>query len=80
MTREEVYVKLNEIFKDVFNDDSIVVKDETTASDVPEWDSLMHISLLGVIEDEFDFKFKMKDVVGMHNVGEMVDIIIKETT
>jgi acyl carrier protein len=78
MTREEVFAKLNEIFRDVFNDDSIVVGDVTTAKDIQGWDSLRHITLLSAIEDEFGFKFKMKDVVGLHNVGEMVDVIMEE--
>jgi acyl carrier protein len=78
MTREEVFAKLNEIFRDVFNDDSIVVGDATTAKDIQGWDSLRHITLLSAIEDEFGFKFKMKDVVGLHNVGEMVDVIMEE--
>ena len=50
---------------------------EATAADVPGWDSLNHITLIGAVEDEFDVKFPMKDVVGMKNVGELVDKIIE---
>ena len=75
MTREEILEKVNEIFKDVFEDDSIEVFESTTAEDVEDWDSLMHITLISEIESEFGFKFQMKDVVGMANVGEMLDII-----
>lgn len=78
MTREEVYVKLNEIFCDVFDDDSIAIKDSTVATDIAGWDSLMHITLIGTVEDEFDIKFAMKDVASMKNVGQMVDLIIEE--
>lgn len=77
MTREEVYAKLNEVFQDVFDDEDITVCDATTAEDVDGWDSLMHITLIGTVEDEFDIKFAMKDVVGMKNVGQMVDIILE---
>lgn len=76
MSREEVLEKVNEIFHDVFDDDSIVVVENTTAEDVEDWDSLMHITLISEIESEFGFKFQMKDVVGMKNVGEMLDIIL----
>ena len=76
MSREEVLEKVNEIFHDVFDDDSIVVVEDTTAEDVEDWDSLMHITLISEIESEFGFKFQMKDVVGMKNVGEMLDIIL----
>lgn len=75
MTREEILDKVNEIFHEVFDDDSIEVFEDTTAEDVDDWDSLMHITLISEIEDEFGFKFQMKDVVGMKNVGEMLDII-----
>ena len=75
MSREEILEKVNEVFREVFEDDSIIVKDETTADDIEEWDSLMHITLVSEIENAFGFKFKMKDVVGMKNVGEMLDII-----
>ena len=78
MTREEVLAKVNEIIQDVFDDEDIVVTEATVASDVDGWDSLMHITLIGTVEDEFDIKFAMKDVVGMKNVGQMVDLIIEQ--
>ena len=76
MERAEVYSRLAEVFRDVF-DREVALADETTAADVPGWDSLNHITLIGTIEDEFDVKFPMKDVVGMKNVGELVDKIIE---
>jgi len=76
MTREEVYVRLNDIFQEVFDDEKIEVFDETTSDDIEDWDSLEHINLVAAIEQEFDIKFTMAQVVGMKNVGEMVDIIL----
>ena len=78
MNREEVFKKLNEVFRDVFDDDSITVADATTANDIEEWDSLEHINLLAAIEQEFGMKFSMGQVVSMKNVGEMADIIISQ--
>ena len=75
MTRSEIFVTLNEIFRDVFDDDSIIVDETTTAADIDDWDSLTHINLLASIEDEFGIRFQMKDVVSMKNVGEMADLI-----
>lgn len=75
MNRNEVLKKLNVIFRDVFDDDSIVINDRTTSNDIEEWDSIEHINLIGAVEDEFSMRFKMKEVSGMKNVGEMVDII-----
>ncbi len=78
MTREEVFIKLNEIFQEVFDDEDIEVFEETTSEDIEDWDSLEHINLVAAIEQEFDMKFTMAQVVGMKNVGEMVDIILGE--
>ena len=75
MTKEEILSKVNEVFHEVFDDDSIVVTETTTAKDIEDWDSLMHITLVSEIENAFGFKFMMKDVVGMKDVGEMLDII-----
>lgn len=75
MTREEILNKVNEVFHEVFDDDSIEVTETTTAKDIEDWDSLMHITLVSEIENAFGFKFMMKDVVGMKDVGEMLDII-----
>ena len=76
MTRQKIFEKLNEVFSDVF-DEEITVTDETTAADIEGWDSLMHITLISEVEDAFDLKFSMKDVLGLKNVGEMADIIEK---
>ena len=76
MERAEVYLRLADVFRDVF-DREVALADETTAADVPGWDSLNHITLIGTVEDEFDVKFPMKDVIGMKNVGELVDKIIE---
>ena len=76
MTKESIYEKLNEVFQDVFDDDSITVNAETTADDIEDWDSLEHINLVSAVEKTFGVKFTMAQVVGMKNVGEMVDVIL----
>lgn len=78
MERSKIFEKLNEIFRDVFDDDSITITDSTSAKDIEDWDSLTHITLISEIEEEFGIKFAMKDVIGMQNVGEMVDIIMED--
>jgi len=76
MTRDEVYVRLKDVFADVF-DREVPLSDATTAADVDGWDSLTHITLIGTVEDEFDVKFPMKEVVHMKNVGDMVSLILE---
>lgn len=77
MTREEVFERLNEVFREVFDDEDITVTDETTADDIEDWDSFEHINLIVAIEEEFSFKIQMGKTVTMKNVGEMVDIILE---
>lgn len=78
MSREEIFDRLNQVFQDVFDDESITVKEETTSADIEDWDSLEHINLVAAVEQEFGIKFTMGQVVTMKNVGEMVDIILSQ--
>ena len=78
MTRDEIYAKLTEIFKENLDLDEIELTDTTTADDVEGWDSLAHIGLIAAIEQEFGFRLAMKEVVNLHNVGEMVDRILQK--
>ena len=78
MSREEVFERLNAVFRDVFDDEDITVNDQTTANDIEDWDSLEHINLMAAVESEFGFKFSMGQVVTMKNVGEMADIILQK--
>lgn len=75
MTREELFEQLNEVFQDVFDDDSITVNETTTANDIDDWDSLEHINLINAVEQKFGIKFDMGQIVTMKNVGEMANII-----
>ena len=75
MSEQEIYERLNEVFRNVFDDDEIEVEAGTTADDIEDWDSLEHINLISAVEDEFGIRFKMGEVSSMKNVGEMVDII-----
>ena len=75
MTHEAIMEKLNEIFQDIFDDDTLVITENTTANDIEDWDSLEHINLVSAVEKAFGMKFRMQEVSGMKNVGEMADII-----
>ncbi len=72
---DKITERLNAVFRDVFDDDSICVNANTTADDIEDWDSLEHINLIAAVEEEFGMRFKMKEVSGMKNVGEMMSII-----
>jgi acyl carrier protein len=64
-------------YLDIFDDDELVLEDDTVASDVDGWDSLTHLSLMNEIEEEFGFKFVMKEVQGLKDVGELIDAIME---
>ena len=78
MTREAVFEKLNEIFRNNFDDDEIELKDETSSADIDDWDSLEQINLVVAIQDAFNVKFNIDEVNSMNNVGEMVDFILEK--
>lgn len=75
MKREEIFEKLNKVFRDVFDDESITVNETTTAKDIEEWNSLTHITLISEISDEFDVEFEIGDVTNMKTAGEIADKI-----
>ncbi len=75
MDKTEIKERLNGVFRDIFDDPELSVSEETTSADIEDWDSIEHINLIGAIEDEFSMRFKMREVSGMKNVGEMIDII-----
>ena len=72
----EIYDKLNEIFKDFFDDEDIVVDSNTKASDIEGWDSLEHITLMATIEEEFGVKFDLAKK--FNNVGDMAKEIERQ--
>ena len=78
MTEEEIYKQLNELFVKVFKRSDIVINAETSARDIPEWTSLTYMTLDFVIEQEFGFKIKLKDMMMWQKVGDMVQTINKK--
>ena len=77
MKREKIIERLNKVFRDVFDDESITITDSTAAKDIDAWNSLIHITLISEIEDEFNVEFEMEDVTEMKNVGEITDRIME---
>jgi acyl carrier protein len=72
--------RLNNIFRQVFEDSSIQVSREMTASDVEKWDSLSHLTMIAAVEKEFGIKFKLKELVSMKNVGDLLTAIASKIT
>lgn len=79
MTEQEILAAVQEIFRDNFDDDSLVITRDTCADDIEDWDSLEQINLLTAMEKKFGLKFKLDDVRGLENVGDLLDLIERLT-
>ena len=71
--------EINEIFKDILENNDLVIERDTTSNEVEEWDSLNHIQLVVAIEKHFKLKFTSRQIQSWKNVGEMCDDIEKLT-
>jgi acyl carrier protein len=71
MTDSEILSKLTPVFRDVFDDDRIVLRPEMSARDVDGWDSVANIRLMVTIEGEFDVKFEVGEFQEFRNVGDL---------
>lgn len=71
----ETRERLQNVFRDIFDDESIELFDEMTSDDIEDWDSLMHMNLIIGIEHEFNIKFTVEEVIKAENVGEFISMI-----
>jgi acyl carrier protein len=76
MTQAEVIAQLQTIFDTVFLE-PVVLTPQISAKDVPEWDSLTHISLMVAVEKSFGVRFRVGEVENAKNIGEFADLILK---
>ncbi len=74
----EVHEQLEALFRDVFDDENLALSDETTARDIPKWDSLAHINLMFSIEQAFGVRFKGNELAEMKNIGELKQFLVSK--
>lgn len=79
MTQSEILAALTGIFREVLDDDTIVLEPETTAKDVPQWDSMSNISIMVEVERRFKMKFRTAELEELRNVGELAAVIEKRS-
>jgi len=75
MEKEAITGKLKSVFQKVLEEKDITITREMTAQDVEKWDSLRHIQLISEVENAFGIKFKLREVLSMKNVGDLIDLI-----
>lgn len=75
MERNEVIKKLTPIFREVFSEPNLEIRDEMTAADVENWDSLTHMLMITKVEDELGIKFKLKELNRLKKVGDLISIV-----
>ena len=76
MNREIIFHNVQDIFRDVFDEDTLNISDKSSSDDIEEWDSLNHINLVSAIEKEFNIKFSLTELISLKDVGSMIDLMI----
>ena len=75
MNRAEIFEEVQKIFRKVFDDEQLEIRDSTYSGDIEDWDSLEHINFIVAMEKRFQLKFDIQEVGELENVGEMIDLI-----
>jgi len=70
--------ELQEIFRDIFDDPTLVITRESNASTIEDWDSLTHTNLVTAIEKQYKIRFALGELQELKNVGDMIDLIRKK--
>jgi acyl carrier protein len=75
MNNHQITIRLTQVFRELFENDSLELEETTTANDVAGWDSLTHIDLILAVEQEFKVKLTTREVRSMQNVGDFIRLI-----
>jgi acyl carrier protein len=75
MNSEQIFEKVNLVFRQVFNNDQIQVTRETTAKDIAGWDSITHLDIITGMEEEFNVEITGFEVMNLNNVGDLLDLL-----
>mgnify|MGYP001386199578 CR=1 FL=1 len=78
MVREEVFNSVQDIFRDIFDEDQLVIENSTSSEQIEDWDSLNHINLVSAIEKEFKIQFALGELMVLKDVGSMIDLMMKK--
>ncbi len=77
MRKEDILSDIGEVCKTVFNDETLVVTQTTSANDIGNWDSMTNLFLIDAIEKKFNVKFSVDDVFNSQNIGDLCNVIMQ---
>lgn len=78
MTREEVFNQVQDIFRDIFDDQTLAIENSTSSEDIEDWDSMNHINLVSAIEKQFSIRFPLGELQRLNDVGALLDLIMQK--
>ncbi|ANV97312.1 acyl carrier protein [Helicobacter enhydrae] len=73
-----LHARVQDIFRDIFDDDELIITESSNSEEIEDWDSLNHVNLVASIEKAFGIKFALGELQELKNVGEMLDLILKK--
>jgi acyl carrier protein len=76
LSKSDIYGKLQDVFRSVFDDESLELKPQMTSSDINGWDSLNQIKIIIACENAFGIRLKPRELNALENVDEMVDHLL----
>ena len=74
----EIHERLVDVFRQVFDDETLILTDETTADDIGGWDSVAHINLMFSIEQAFGVQFNGNELAELENIGELKQFLVSK--
>ena len=80
MGADDIAHRLQDVFREVFDDDAIALSADTTAADVDGWDSVANIRLMVSVEEAFRIRFDVGEFQEYRNVGELIAGIGRRTS
>ena len=78
MKRNEILSEIQVIFRDIFDDNNLIIKEETCSDDIEEWDSIENINIILSIEKKFDVEFDIDEVGEVKNVSDIITLVLRK--
>lgn len=79
MERKEILIALNGIFSVVLNKENLQLDESMSTDDIDNWDSLTNMTIISEIERLWGVHFKLRDIIRMKNIGDMIDTILTKS-